>query len=290
MAFNWLQNNAVDRDGNPVSSMYGSSSGKINFNQTTANVVKKLLFGGTSPAMPQNLTNVSATAHPTGAQFFGSGMGINPSTMSQDLKCQLDGSCDSSAYDPKLYTGSDYGSASMYGSSARRGNTDMKDTGIVPFTVQPSREVVTAGDGNDYEGQYKSQVDLSGVECVDCSAVDKDTFLEKCVLDKNVGYALMRFAQCNNKANRHVNQNSGSRQIEKEGERDGAAHNLTNPNNTDSSEGTNSAPGAGAMYGYGGLYGFGMAQSGSDNTLGGVEPANQQQNVGLVHGGGSALW
>ena len=87
------------------------------------------------------------------------------------------------------------------------------------------------------ENAYNTQVDLSSVECIDCSAVDRDTFMKECVVDKNVGVALMRFSQCNTKANRHIDQNSGSAQIDSQSERDGVSHNLTNTANIDSSEG-----------------------------------------------------
>lgn len=144
------------------------------------------------------------------------------SSSATDLdSCKLTGSCAA------------YPISSMHGSSGRRGNSDMKATGLTPFTVQPQSTVVSQGDDNSYE----SQVDLSSVQCIDCSAVDQDTFMKECIVDKNVGVALMRFSQCNKKANRHIDQNSGSAQIERRSERDGVSHNLTNTANIDSSEG-----------------------------------------------------
>jgi len=154
----------------------------------------------------------------------------------------------------------------MHASGARRGFVDKKQTGIQGFSVQPRFTVVNDGSVVARD-QYDSQLDLRDVECTDCSTVDQATFMEKCVTDKNVGVALLRFSQCNLKANRHVNLDAGSRQIESVGERDGASHNLTNADNVDSSRGTNSAPGAGAMYAYG--------SSTSDPTLGDVLPATR---------------
>ena len=66
---------------------------------------------------------------------------------------------------------------------------------------------------------------------------------------------LDKFAQCAVKSGRHLNQDSGSRQIESQSQRDSSSYNLTNVSNTDSTQGTNSAPRAGAMYGNGSMFG-----------------------------------
>jgi hypothetical protein len=126
--------------------------------------------------------------------------------------------------------------SNMHASSARRGNSDLRDTGIVPFTVQPNYEVMAAGDPAAMD-VYQQQVDLSKVQCVDCSRVSHEEFMSKCVMDMNVGLALLNFSQCNLKANRHVNQDAGARQIDRTDERVRATVNLTNQNMTDSSRG-----------------------------------------------------
>ena len=182
---------------------------------------------------------------------------------SNDLACMMTGS---SAGPTPLA-----GSSALFASSSRRGNNDLKNTGIVPFSVLPSNSVVSAGDGDMFNGVQKQNV--QDLECTDCSAVGEDEFMAKCVADSNLSTALLRFSSCQSGANRRINQDAGSRQIQSSSQRDGTQYNLTNPTNVDSSDdlktsGATAFPSS-ALYG-------------SRDPAGELMSAQTRYNVGMV--------
>ena len=75
---------------------------------------------------------------------------------SNDLACMMTGS---SAGPTPLA-----GSSALFASSSRRGNADLKNTGIIPFSVQRNT-VVNAGDGEVFNGVRTTSV--QDIECTD---------------------------------------------------------------------------------------------------------------------------
>ena len=236
-------------------SLRGSSAedNKINMGNAMEGLMSNLLLKASSSAQhsePQPLeTSMSRSRAPLSRSRAGCADG--------DLACQLTGS--GAAPAPLA------GSRSLFVSTSRRGNTDMRNTGIVPFSVTRST-VVNAGDGNAYNSMQAPK-DISAIDCTDCSAVGEDEFMQKCVIDSNLSSALMRFSDCQTSANRRINQDAGSRQIDSQSQRDGTQHNLTSTKTPDSS-----LAGSGAMYRSRALFS-------SRDPAGGLGSAEQQNNA-----------
>lgn len=235
-------------------SLSGSSAkGGINIDRVTESILGNVLMNTAKAAQhsePQPLeTSMSRSRAPLSRSRAGCADG--------DLACQLTGS--GAAPAPLA------GSRSLFVSTSRRGNTDMRNTGIVPFSVTRST-VVSQGDGDAYNST-KVPKDISAIDCTDCSAVGEAEFMQKCVIDSNLSSALMRFSDCQTSANRRINQDAGSRQIDSQSQRDGSQHNLTSTKTTDSS-----LAGSGAMYRSRALFS-------SRDPSGGLGSADQQSGA-----------
>ena len=249
--------------GSLAGSTASAQGGQINLGRLGNNLAMK----GINTALAQlSGAKAQSSIHVNQPKIYGSTMQQSTSVMCDkgDLACMMTGS--SAAPTPLA------GSRALFASSSRRGNTDMKNTGIVPFSVQPTNTIVSGGDGDMFNG-VKTQ-NIQGIECTDCSAVGENEFMSKCVVDSNLSSALMRFSACQTGANRRIDQNAGSRQIDSTSQRDGTQHNLTNPGNIDSSEGP---AGSAAAFGSSALFA-------SRDPAGGLSSAERQQNVGAVGG------
>jgi hypothetical protein len=106
--------------------------------------------------------------------------------------------------------------------SGARANENM--SGSVPFSVLKTEDIAVDPD-------FAVESLNADEACVDCSTVDQATFMQKCVRDSNIGAATLRIAPCSLKANREVQQDNGSRQIDIVASRLNVAYNLTDAAN-----------------------------------------------------------
>jgi hypothetical protein len=246
----------------------GSGAGQINLGKVMTNVSNQLgnqAISAVGNAFGSGYSG-SSRMKVNSLKYSGSTMQQSTSAMSKqdDLKCMMTGSCAG----PTALSGS----GALFSSTSRRGNNDMSNTGIVPFSVIPQKSVVSAGDGELFNG-IKTQNIQDPSQCTDCSAVGEDEFMAKCVVDSNLSSALLKFSGCMTGANRRIDQDAGSRQINSVSQRDNTQYNLTNPANVDSSEGP--ASGSSAAYGSSALFA-------SRDPAGDLQSADGQYNVGKI--------